>query len=83
MMAADAPPAVRPSRDVVDGARTAGRDHRHVHRVGDRPGDVEVVARRGAVTVDAVDDDLAGTEILAPAHPVERVEAGRERGRRR
>ena len=80
MIAADAPPAVRPSAMWLDGARAARRDHRHVHRVGDRAGDVEVVARRGAVAVDAVDDDLAGAEVLAAPHPVERVEAGGEAG---
>ena len=64
--------------DVLDGAGAAGRDHRDVHRVGDGTGDLEVVARRRAVAVDAVDDDLACAEILAAPHPVERVESGRQ-----
>ena len=78
MIAADAPPRGEAVGDVVDGARAARRDDGHVHRVGDRTGDVEVVARRGAVAVDAVHDDLAGAEVLAAPHPVERVEAGGE-----
>ena len=65
-------------RDVLGGARATGGDHRHVHRVGDGAGDLEVVARRGAVVVDAVDDDLARTELLAVAHPFDRIHAGGE-----
>ena len=63
---------------MVDGARAARRDHRHVHGVGDRARDVEVVAGRGAVAVDAVHHDLAGAEVFAAPHPVEGVEAGGE-----
>jgi len=43
---------------------------------GDRSGHVEVVAARGAVPVDAVDDDLARAERLAAPHPLEGVEPG-------
>ena len=80
MMAADAPPPVRPSAmwstvpappDAITGTFTD---------VGDRAGDVEVVARRGAVAIDAVHHDLAGAEVLAPPHPVERVETGGQAG---
>ena len=64
-------------RDVVDVAGAARRDHGDVDRVGDGPGDLEVVTRRGAVAVDAVDADLAGAELLPASHPLERVHARR------
>src|SRR2546430_6594515 len=63
--------------DVVHFAGAARRDHGHVDGVGDGPGDLEVVAGRGAVTVDAVDDDLARAQLLSATDPLERVEAGR------
>ncbi len=68
----------QPVGDVVDVARATRRDHGDVHRVGDGARDVEVVARRGAVVVDAVDDDLSRAEVLAASHPVEGVESGGE-----
>src|SRR5262249_33499509 len=67
----------QPGGDVVDAAGPARRDDRDVHRVCDRPGDLEVVAGGGAVTIDAVDDDLPGAELLPAPDPLERVEPGR------
>src|SRR5207245_2064734 len=55
----------------------APRDDGHVAGIGDSPGDPAVEAGRGAVTVDAVDDDLARAQLLAATDPLERVEAGR------
>ena len=83
MIAACAAPAVRPSAMCSTVPAPPRRDHGDVHGVGDRARDVEVVARRGAVAVDAVHDDLAGAELLAAPHPVDRVEPGGERARRR
>ena len=62
---------------MADVARAARRDHGDVDRIGDGARDGEVVARRRAVAVDAVHDDLPGAEVLAAPDPLEGVETRR------
>jgi len=68
--------------EVLELAGAAGGHHRELHRVGDGPGELEVVARAGAVAVHAGGQDDAGAELLAAPGPLHRVLADRLRAAR-
>ena len=59
---------------MVDAAGAAGGDHRHLDGLSHGPGEVEVVARLGAVTIHGGEQNLPGPEfhrLFRPGHGIE------------
>ena len=64
------------SGDVIDAAGAAAGDHRHRHRIGHGAGELQLVARLGAIAVHRGEQDLARPQIHHLAGPCHRIEAG-------
>jgi hypothetical protein len=60
--------------EVLRAAGAAGGDHRNADRGAHRGDQLQVEAGAGAVAVDAVEQDLAGAELLADARQLHRVD---------
>ena len=59
---------------VVDAAGTTGGDHWHRHRIGHGAGELQGVARLGAITIHGGEQDLASPEghhLPGPGHRIE------------
>src|SRR5690606_23266604 len=64
-------------RQMLQVAHTAGRNHRHRHRLADRTGDIQVETVLGTITIHAGQQDFAGDEIHHFFRPFHRVQPGR------
>src|SRR3954447_2915461 len=62
---------------VVERPRAAGGDNRHVHGVGHRPSELQLVAVLGAVAIHAREQDLPRPALGPLARPFDRIPAGR------
>ena len=66
-----------PFHQMLEPADPAARDHRHRHRIGNRPGQFEVEAALRPVAVHGGEQDLAGAEGHHLAGIGDRLDAGR------